>query len=146
MKFELIIDREHEEVIKAIVKSKNELTDKIEEMVLNYNGVDKVIGYDETEIIYLDSSDIDCFSVIENKTYAIDHNNRRYQVKYRLYELEKILPANFIKINKSCIGNRERILKFKLFFNGSVNVLFKSGYEDYVSRRCFVEIKRSLTK
>ena len=29
-------------------------------------------------------------------------------------------------------------------FSGSVDVIFKSGYRDYVSRRCFADIKKEL--
>ena len=56
----------------------------------------------------------------------------------------ELLPAYFMKINKSSIANRNRIEKFAAAFSGSVDVIFKSGYRDYVSRRCFADIKKEL--
>ena len=65
-------------------------------------------------------------------------------VKKRLYELEEILPSDFIKINRSCVANKKRIERFSAALTGAVNVIFKSGYTDYASRRCFAEIKKEL--
>ena len=62
----------------------------------------------------------------------------------RLYELSEVLPGCFIKINKSSLANRTRIDRFSAAFSGSVDVIFKCGYRDYVSRRCFSEIKKEL--
>ena len=39
-------------------------------------------------------------SVLNGKTEIIDSNGAHYLVKERLYEMEKILPQYFIRINK----------------------------------------------
>ena len=59
-------------------------------------------------------------------------------------EISEILPNYFIRINKSSLANRKQIERFSAAFSGSVDVIFKSGYRDYVSRRCFAEIKKEL--
>ena len=51
---------------------------------------------------------------------------------------------NLIKINKSSLANRKQIERFSAAFSGSVDVIFKSGFRDYVSRRCFADIKKEL--
>ena len=66
--------------------------------------------------------------------------------KKPLYEVEKILPSSFIKINKSSVANISKIKKFISTYSGAVNVEFKSGYTDYVSRRCLPQVKRRLIK
>jgi DNA-binding LytR/AlgR family response regulator len=80
--------------------------------------------------------------VEDGKTYAIDKTGQQHLVKMRLYEVEQLLPSYFVRINKSAIANQRQIAKFKASFSGAVDVLFKCGYVDYVSRRCFSEIKR----
>ena len=42
--------------------------------------------------------------------------------------------------------NEKAIERFKADFGGGVSVEFKCGYSDYVSRRCFAEIKRRFKK
>ena len=80
--------------------------------------------------------------VIDGKTYAIDACGQQHLVKMRLFEIEQLLPTYFVRINKSAIANEKQIAKFKATFAGAVDVIFKCGHTDYVSRRCFSEIKR----
>ena len=74
--------------------------------------------------------------------HAIDTDGKQHLVKMRLYEIEQLLPNYFVRINKSAIANQSQIAKFKASFSGAVDVIFKCGHVDYVSRRCFSEIKR----
>ena len=87
-------------------------------------------------------SDIECVTVLDGKTYAIDSKNRRYRLKQRLYELEGILPSSFIRINKSALANENALDRFCVTYSGAVDAVFKCGYTEYVSRRCFAQIKR----
>ena len=48
----------------------------------------------------------------------------------------------FIRINKSALANEAHLERFTASFNGAVDAVFRSGYREYVSRRCFAEIKR----
>lgn len=145
MDFQLIIDKENEEVITARVKKANELTEKIETLVKEYVGENKIVVFSEDETVVLEIKNIECVTVIDNKVWAIIENGK-YLIKNRLYEVEKILPSSFIKINKSSVANISKIKKFISTYSGSVNVEFKSGYTDYVSRRCLPQVKRRLIK
>ncbi len=145
MDFQLIIDKENEEVITARVKKANELTDKIENLVKEYVGENKIIAFTEDETVVLEIKNIECVTVIDNKIWAITENGK-YLTKNRLYEVEKILPSSFIKINKSSVANINKIKKFISTYSGGVNVEFKSGYTDYISRRCLPQVKRRIIK
>ncbi len=145
MDFQLIIDKENEEVITVRVKKANELTEKIETLVKEYVGENKIVVFSEDETIILELQEIECVTVIENKVWAITENGK-FLIKSRLYEVEKILPSSFIKINKSSVANVSKIKKFISTYSGAVNVEFKSGYTDYVSRRCLPQVKRRLIK
>lgn len=144
MKYKLIIDKESEEEIIAIVHAPSKITEQIENLVLSYTGKDKIAGFSDDGITQLYFSDIECITVIDRKIIAIDMQGVKYRINQRLCELEEILPSYFIRINKSTLANENRILRFETVFSGAVDAIFKCGYKEYVSRRCFAEIKRRL--
>ena len=142
MKFRLIIDPKQPEELVATMHSRTPLVDQIESLLANYDGRDRIPGYTEDEMKMLAFSEIECIMVLDGKTYAIDSQNRRYRLKQRLYELEEILPHTFIRINKSTLANEVCLDRFAVTYAGSVDAVFKCGYTEYVSRRCFSQIKR----
>jgi DNA-binding LytR/AlgR family response regulator len=142
MKFRLILDKEKGEEIVATVHKRTALIDEIEALISKHT--DRIPGYIEDDIKMLSVGDIECITVLDGKTYAIDTKNRRYRLKQRLYELEKSLPSSFIRINKSTLANENRLDRFTVTYAGSVDAVFKCGYKEYVSRRCFAQIKRRL--
>ena len=142
MKFKLIINKEKDEEVVATVHSRSALTDGIEALVMKYAGNDRIPAYAEDDMKMLSFSDIECVTVLDGKTYAIDSKNRCYRIKQRLYELEAQLPSSFIRINKSTLANENCLDRFTVTYSGSVDAVFKCGYTEYVSRRCFAQIKR----
>ncbi len=142
MKFKLIIDKEKEEEVMITAHNRSALIDEIEMLISKYT--DRIPGYTEDDIKMLSVSEIECITVLDGKTYAIDMKNRRYRLKQRLYELEQQLPPSFIRINKSTLANEVRLDRFQVTYAGSVDAVFKCGYTEYVSRRCFAQIKRRL--
>ena len=142
MKFKLVIDKTKDEEVIATVHNRSALTDQIEALVMHHAGTDCISAYAEDELKLLAFSDIECITVLNGKTYAIDTRNRQYRLRQRLYELESILPASFIRINKSALANENRLDRFAVTYSGAVDAVFKCGYTEYVSRRCFAEINR----
>lgn len=146
MKFTLIIDKEKDEGVVATVHARSGLTDEIEALVMKYAGADRIPAYCDDDTKILAFSDIECVTVLDGKTYAIDSENQRYRLKQRLYELEALLPSSFIRINKSSLANENRLDRFAVTYSGGVDAVFQCGYTEYVSRRCFAEIKRRFYK
>ena len=142
MKFTLNIDKTCAEEITATVHAPSELTERIEALVMEYMGRDKLPVYTEYEMKMLPIAQIECITVIDGKTWAIDTLGKRYRLKGRLYEVESLLPSNFIRINKSALANTARLDRFAVCFTGAVDAVFQSGYREYVSRRCFADIRR----
>ena len=142
MKFKLIIDTAKEEELVATVHRRTALIDEIEALLLNHTASDRIPCYTEDDIKMLLPSEIECVTVFDGKTYAIDKDGKRYRLKQRLYELETQLPPSFIRINKSALANENRLDRFAVTYSGGVDAVFKCGYREYVSRRCFSEIKR----
>ena len=142
MKFLLVIDKSKDEQVVATVHGRSSLTDEIEQLIMQHTGTDRIWGYAEDDTKLLQFPDIACITVLDGKTVAIDRSGTRYRLKQRLYELEQVLPASFIRINKSTLANEAHLERFTASFNGAVDAVFKCGYRDYVSRRCFAAIKR----
>ena len=146
MKFKLIIDKTKEEEVTVTAHQPSDLTARIEELVLRGTGTDKLPVYSEDEMKMLPFSQIECITVEDGKTMAIDTKGKRYRIRMRLYEVEKLLPGYFIRINKSAVANENRLERFAAAYSGAVDAVFKCGYREYVSRRCFTEIKRRYMK
>ena len=142
MKYKIIIDKDAEEEIIAIVHAPSSLTGEIEDLVRNYSGADFIMGHRDEEIRRLSFGEIECITVLDRRVIAIDMKGNRYLLKDRLRDLEEILPSYFIRINKSTLANEHRIQKFDAVFSGGVDAVFRCGYREYVSRRCFAEIRR----
>ena len=142
MKFSLIIDKNQEEEIIVRAHGPSALTEQIEALVLACNQRDRIAAYTEDEIRILKFSQIECITILEGKVTAIDTKGNHYRLKQRLYELEPQLPTSFIRINKSSFANETRLKEFTATFSGGVDAVFQCGYREYVSRRCFAQIKR----
>jgi len=142
MKYRLIIDKNAKEEVIAVVHAPSSLTEQIENLILKNSGTDSIMGYREDEMRKLSFQEIECITILDRKVTAIDSNGIHYRIQDRLRDLEEILPSYFIRINKSTLANEHRIRKFKAVFSGGVDAVFQCGYREYVSRRCFAEIKR----
>ena len=142
MKYKLIIDKNAEEEIIVIAHGPSALTQQIENLVCSYTGADSIMGYREDEMRKLSFPEIECVTILNRKVIAIDTDGNQFSLKDRLRDLEDILPSYFIRINKSTLANEHRIARFDAVFSGGVDAVFQCGYREYVSRRCFAEIRR----
>ena len=146
MKFKLVIDKNAEEEIIAVVHSPSSLTQQIEDLVRGTSGPDSIMGHREDGMRKLTFQEIECVTILDRKVFAIDTQGDRYRIQDRLRDLEEILPSYFIRINKSTLANEHRIERFDAVFSGCVDAVFRCGYREYVSRRCFAEIRRRYEK
>ena len=142
MKYKLIIDKNAEEEIVATVHAPSVLTQQIENLVCSFSGADSIMGYKDDGMRKLTFGEIECITIMDRKVIAIDADGNHYRIQDRLRDLEDILPSYFIRINKSTLANEHRILRFDAAFSGGVDAVFQCGYREYVSRRCFAEIRR----
>ena len=146
MKYELIIDKDAEESVTVVARAPSALTQKIEDLVRSSCGTDSILGFREDELRRLLFSNIECITILDRKVMAIDGEGKAYRIQERLRDLEQLLPSYFIRINKSTLANEHRIARFDAGFSGSVDAVFHCGYREYVSRRCFAQIRRRYEK
>ena len=142
MKYKLIIDKNAEEEIIAIVHAPSSLTQQIENLICNFSGADSIMGYQDDGMRKLAFEEIECITILDRKVIAIDKKGVHYRIQERLRDLEETLPTYFIRINKSTLANEHCILRFDAAFSGGVDAVFQCGFREYVSRRCFAEIRR----
>ena len=142
MKFRLIIDKEKAEEVVITAHERSPLIEEIQALVERQSGQERLVAYTDDGIKMLSVSSVECITVLGGKTYAIDQMGQKYRLKERLYELESLLPSSFIRINKSALANESRLDRFAVTYSGAVDAVFCCGYREYVSRRCFAQIKR----
>ena len=142
MKYKLIIDKNAEEEIIAIVHSPSDLTRQIENLICGFKGEDSVMAYSDDGMEKLSFQKIECITIIDRRVIAIDQKGAKFRINERLRDLEGVLPSYFIRINKSTLANEHRILRFDAAFSGGVDAVFMCGYKEYVSRRCFAQIRK----
>lgn len=140
MKVKVIIDKAKEEEIIIYAHEKSELIAEIERLVSESNF--ELIGYKDGEAKKLNLISVNCFIVENGKVYALAEE--KMQIKARLYQVENMLDGNFVKINQSCVANIRQIEKVQATFSGSLSVIFKNGYKDYISRRNLKSVKERL--
>ena len=142
MKFQLILDSSAEESTVVTAKAESSLVRAIRELVLGKESEERLTVEDGLDLRRLSYSEIECITVDQRKVYAIASDGKHYRTRRSLSELEAILPSYFIRINKSAIANERRILRFAATFRGGIDAHFACGYREYISRRCYAEIKR----
>lgn len=142
MKFKLIIDKWAEEEITAVVHAPSVLTQQIEDLICSHSGIECIMGFRDDEMRKMAFTEIECITILDRKVIAIDTDGNHFVLKSSLRDLEGILPSYFIRINKSTLANEQYILRFDAVFSGGVDAVFHCGYREYVSRRCFAQIRR----
>lgn len=141
MKCYTYIEKVDEEKVLIYANERTKLVDEIESLVLT-SDVD-ITGTYNDEIIKININDVSCFLSENNKVFALI-NDKKYQIKQRLYQIEEMNLASFIKINQSCLANKKKIKKFESTIGGSLRVVFKNGYIDYIARRELKNVKERM--
>ena len=141
MKIKTIVDSSRDEEILIYTHKPTRLGELIKQMLIDNSP--EIVGHRDKTAVPLNLMDIYCFTVEQNKVFAMTENES-FEIKLRLYQIEEKLPKNFIKINQSCIANIKRIEKFDATFSGTLQVIFKNGYKEYVSRRNIKKVKERM--
>ncbi|MGN1032428.1 MAG: LytTR family DNA-binding domain-containing protein [Intestinibacter sp.] len=104
----------------------------------------QIIFYKNNSEYYIPLSEILFFETEESSISAHTIDNI-YQVKYKLYELEDILPNNFMRVSKSTILNIDYIYSITKNLTSSSVVEFQNTHKKvYVSRHYYKLLKFKL--
>ncbi|MBR3524477.1 MAG: LytTR family transcriptional regulator DNA-binding domain-containing protein [Lachnospiraceae bacterium] len=89
-----------------------------------------------TNLIYYTES-------IDKHTYVYT-KEACYETKYRLYELEELLSAGFLRVSKSMVVNIRKIRSVKSELNGRMTAELLNGEKIVISRSYVKDLKRKL--
>ena len=147
MKVRIEIDSNIEED-EIIIRCK-ELTksiQKIEETIQQENQIIHFTFYKDNTEYYIPLNSILFFETSGNEINA-HTSNEIYKVKYKLYELEEILPVNFIRVSKSTILNVDHIFSIEKNLTASSIVQFNKTHKQvYVSRNYYKKLKERINE
>ena len=141
MKCYTYIEEVEEEKVLIYAKERTKLIDEIESLVIS-SDIDLTGTYNE-EIVKININDVSCFISENNKVFALI-GEKKYQIRQRLYQIEEMNLSTFIKLNQSCLANKRKIKKFESTIGGTLKVIFKNGYVDYISRRELKIVKQRM--
>lgn len=144
MNVEIIMKSELKEP--QVVIYTNEVTDEIQDIAHRISSFqNKVLTATKNKKVFLiKNEDIYCFYSENQKIYAKTDKDS-LEVKLRLYEIEKIYKGtSFIRISKSCIVNIDKVKSLDISYAGTIEIIFKNGYREFVSRRFISKIKKYL--
>jgi len=98
------------------------------------NASQKLVFYKEATEYYLELDEVLFFETDESGISA--HTKKEvYQTKYKLYELEDLLPGFFMRVSKSTILNTRHIYSINRNLTASSVVAFNGTHKQvYVSR------------
>jgi DNA-binding LytR/AlgR family response regulator len=107
-------------------------------------GSPQIVFYKGQQEFFLPLDDILFFETEDERVFAHTTNDA-FRVKYKLYELEEILPKNFARASKGTIVNTSRIYAINRQLTSSSQVKFTNTHKQvYISRHYFNSLKNIL--
>lgn len=104
----------------------------------------KIVFYKEDTEYFIPLNNILFFETDDSKVYGHTIDNF-FEVKFKLYELEDIIPNHYCRISKSAIINIRAIYALEKSFSGSGTASFlNSKKEVHISRLYYKILKEKL--
>lgn len=146
MKIRIEVDEnliEEEVVIKCSRLSED--INKIQRAVANIaSKTQRFVFYKGDTEYYLSLEEV-LFFETEETVICVHTKDNVYQTKYRLYELEELLPGYFMRISKSAILNINHVYSISRNLSASSIVQFQNTHKQvYVSRYYYKPLKERL--
>lgn len=106
----------------------------------------KITFYKGNEEFYFPLDRVFFFETEGERIYAHTADDA-YMIKYRLYELEEILPRHFMRAAKSTIVNIQQVYSISRNITSSSQINFTGSHKHvYVSRNYYQELRRRLNE
>lgn len=108
------------------------------------NSIKQIIATKDNKIYLFTIDEIICFYSEEKNNYCKTKNGT-YKIKEKLYELEeKLSKSDYVRISNSCIINLKYVDSFDTGIIGTIEVIFKDGSKEYVSRRRVKDVMKKI--
>lgn len=123
----------------------NKMTPEIEAWLEALNKT-TILGYRRGKEYHLNVDECIFFETDLNGVYA-HTKDAFFETKYKLYELEELLPKSFMRISKSGIVNMKEISALDQKLTSSRTVSFHNSQKTmYVSRKFYPLLKEKLAE
>lgn len=146
IRIELVNDLEEDEVIIRCGRV-DDTIQKIHRYILEQSSSGtKITFYKQNQEFYFPLDEVLFFETEGEHIYAHTVNDA-YRIKYRLYELEEILPKNFVRAAKSTIVNIMQVYSITRDLTASSLIQFINSHKQvYVSRYYYRELRQRLNE
>ena len=144
MKVNLFVSRDIEEPHADI--HTNELTDNVSKAIsiLESDDSNEMLAVKRgSDIALLEFADVFMFRV-EDRQVKVYTENDEYLIKKPLYQVEKTLGSDFVRISKTTIVNLKKIERVAPSLKGMMFIQLKNGLKDNISRKYLPDFKRAL--
>lgn len=143
MQIKLFIDEKYEDTEVHIYAKA--FTEEIEQLMkqLKSTQSDTIDGYIAQEIYMLKISDI-YFVYSEGGKVYFQTDEEEYESKRKLYEIERLLEKEFVRINKSTLVNMSKIASMKMEKTGMMQIVMDNEATAHVSRKYLKGLKARL--
>ncbi len=140
------ISKEFEKI--EVVINAPELTEEVSAIANSImgisNSIKQIIGTKDNKIYLLKIDEIIYFYSEEKNNYCKTKNGV-FKIKEKLYELEeKLSKGDYVRISNSCIINLKYVDSFDTSIIGTIEVMFKDGSNEYVSRRRVKDVMKKI--
>jgi DNA-binding LytR/AlgR family response regulator len=144
VRIELVGDLAEEEVLIRCNRV-DETVQKIHQYILEQSkSGPKITFYKQNQEFYFPLDDVLFFETEGEHIYAHTAGDA-YRIKYRLYELEGMLPRYFVRAAKSTIVNIRQVYSITRNLTSSSLVRFVDSHKQvYVSRYYYQELRQRL--
>lgn len=146
IRIELVNDLAEDEVLIRCGRVDSTIQ-KIHQYILEQSqSSQKITFYKHNQEFYFPIDDVLFFETEGEHIYAHTANDA-YLIKYRLYELEAMLPRNFVRAAKSTIVNVMQVYSITRNLTASSLVQFIDSHKQvYVSRYYYRELRQRLNE
>ena len=140
VKLENVLTEEEESALIRV----REVTDNIKSAVdMLENNCRSLSAVKDNETYMVRTDKIYYVESVDKRSYIYTKENC-YETKYRLYELEELLNADFFRCSKALIVHVRKIRSVHSEFNGRMNAELLNGELIVISRNYVKDLKRKL--
>lgn len=140
-----VADNLEEDEVLIRCRSVDESIRKIHQFILEQSKTGpKITFYKQNQEYYFPLTDVLFFETEGEHVYAHTADDA-YRIKYRLYELEQMLPRGFVRASKSAVVNIRQIYSITRSLTSSSLVQFADSHKQvYVSRFYYGELRQRM--
>ncbi len=144
LKLEMMPEMEETEVVIKCANIDSDIL-RLQQVIAEFmHGKNSFVFFKEDTEFYFSVEEVLFFETEGNKVNAHTSDDV-YTVKYKLFELEELLPGHFVRISKSGIVNADKIYSIQRNITAASAIEFQGSHKQiFVSRSYYKVLKNKL--